>query len=99
MPQTIREITPDVKPTTQPPAQENVSSHFGFINHFAIRKQHKETAERYGIQIHNRGNRFGLSSKHGAEALNTLITPFLDCLLYTSPSPRDLSTSRMPSSA
>ena len=29
------------------------------------------------------------------------LTPFLlyDCLLYTSPSPRDLSTSRMPSSA
>ena len=26
-------------------------------------------------------------------------TPFLGCLLYTSPSPRDLSTSRMPSSA
>ena len=25
--------------------------------------------------------------------------PFSDCLLYTSPSPRDLSTSRMPSSA
>ena len=25
--------------------------------------------------------------------------PFPDCLLYTSPSPRDLSTSRMPSSA
>ena len=24
---------------------------------------------------------------------------FRDCLLYTSPSPRDLSTSRMPSSA
>ena len=24
---------------------------------------------------------------------------YLDCLLYTSPSPRDLSTSRMPSSA
>ena len=29
---------------------------------------------------------------HGAEV-------FLICLLYTSPSPRDLSTSRMPSSA
>ena len=27
------------------------------------------------------------------------IKPFLSCLLYTSPSPRDLSTSRMPSSA
>ena len=26
-------------------------------------------------------------------------TTTLDCLLYTSPSPRDLSTSRMPSSA
>ena len=27
------------------------------------------------------------------------ITQFPPCLLYTSPSPRDLSTSRMPSSA
>ena len=26
-------------------------------------------------------------------------TPYIPCLLYTSPSPRDLSTSRMPSSA
>ena len=29
----------------------------------------------------------------------TLLTLFPLCLLYTSPSPRDLSTSRMPSSA
>ena len=28
-----------------------------------------------------------------------IIAPIIDCLLYTSPSPRDLSTSRMPSSA
>ena len=28
-----------------------------------------------------------------------LSEPIIDCLLYTSPSPRDLSTSRMPSSA
>ena len=28
-----------------------------------------------------------------------LIKRYRDCLLYTSPSPRDLSTSRMPSSA
>ena len=27
------------------------------------------------------------------------LTKFISCLLYTSPSPRDLSTSRMPSSA
>ena len=28
-----------------------------------------------------------------------VVTPGMACLLYTSPSPRDLSTSRMPSSA
>ena len=28
-----------------------------------------------------------------------LVSKYRDCLLYTSPSPRDLSTSRMPSSA
>ena len=31
--------------------------------------------------------------------LCSFITPSIICLLYTSPSPRDLSTSRMPSSA
>ena len=38
----------------------------------------------------------------GSEVRTTFVAPiFLDCtcLLYTSPSPRDLSTSRMPSSA
>ena len=30
---------------------------------------------------------------------NDLIKMYISCLLYTSPSPRDLSTSRMPSSA
>ena len=29
----------------------------------------------------------------------TLVADLIICLLYTSPSPRDLSTSRMPSSA
>ena len=31
--------------------------------------------------------------------LNLSKVDYMDCLLYTSPSPRDLSTSRMPSSA
>ena len=31
--------------------------------------------------------------------LQAAINRFMGCLLYTSPSPRDLSTSRMPSSA
>ena len=33
------------------------------------------------------------------EELERTIAELLGCLLYTSPSPRDLSTSRMPSSA
>ena len=33
------------------------------------------------------------------ERLPSVIELFMNCLLYTSPSPRDLSTSRMPSSA
>ena len=31
--------------------------------------------------------------------LSTLVNQYLDCLLYTSPSPRDRTRSRMPSSA
>ena len=47
----------------------------------------------------------GLSKVEGAGGTahligdNTQLIPFPVCLLYTSPSPRDLSTSRMPSSA
>ena len=42
-----------------------------------------------------------LSSSHDAIAVDHLGCGLSDkpCLLYTSPSPRDLSTSRMPSSA
>ena len=35
----------------------------------------------------------------GKKGFTNLLTRALACLLYTSPSPRDLSTSRMPSSA
>ena len=34
-----------------------------------------------------------------AEAAQNIVKHAYSCLLYTSPSPRDLSTSRMPSSA
>ena len=33
------------------------------------------------------------------EHVGEVVSAWWDCLLYTSPSPRDLSTSRMPSSA
>ena len=37
--------------------------------------------------------------EHLEELLIQINKKFNNCLLYTSPSPRDLSTSRMPSSA
>ena len=40
-----------------------------------------------------------LSGKEGGGINGTIIGLDMLCLLYTSPSPRDLSTSRMPSSA
>ena len=42
----------------------------------------------------------GINIKDGnVQFLLELNENYKDCLLYTSPSPRDLSTSRMPSSA
>ena len=42
----------------------------------------------------------GVGIKNNGAALNPNVnTSTVTCLLYTSPSPRDLSTSRMPSSA
>ena len=44
-----------------------------------------------GLVVSTEGKKSRKVVENGIEALN--------CLLYTSPSPRDLSTSRMPSSA
>ena len=38
-------------------------------------------------------------AKFGDRVLSKFMNNLMICLLYTSPSPRDLSTSRMPSSA
>ena len=42
---------------------------------------------------------FGREAQTTLRVENTKQEPITICLLYTSPSPRDLSTSRMPSSA
>ena len=58
--------------------QELPPNTFGFLNHFALRSEHKRTAERFGLGIQHHGlsfgesNRFTVSSAHGPEALSKL---------------------------
>ena len=47
-------------------------------------------------EIHQKGEDMGLDF---TDYLQLMVQQLQICLLYTSPSPRDLSTSRMPSSA
>ena len=56
--------------------------------------------ESFGVDVGDRWNSLGVVSeeKIGDHVL-WFTEPHYTCLLYTSPSPRDLSTSRMPSSA
>ena len=56
--------------------------------------------------VHVASNTFTVDEFHGRSRAirqdgdsSDVIQEAIDCLLYTSPSPRDLSTSRMPSSA
>ena len=49
-----------------------------------------------GLMEMERMTKVGVDAR---KALNPRAVEQEDCLLYTSPSPRDLSTSRMPSSA
>ena len=64
-----------------------------------IDKLKKNFGEKIAVDIEhyeiNQGDMLGLVGNNGAGKT----TLFRFCLLYTSPSPRDLSTSRMPSSA
>ena len=53
-------------------------------------------------QLHGSSNRFKVYNDYKLKLKaysKKRFDPFCSCLLYTSPSPRDLSTSRMPSSA
>ena len=54
-------------------------------------------AELEGTSIGNIAGK--VTKKQSAEYRKQLVTDIDDCLLYTSPSPRDVEESRMPSSA
>ena len=79
--------------------QKQVGKYLRYISqsYGSLGTQHTHLGSRMGLNIGN-GNVFGLGA-------NTLYNQrdgdamYIGCLLYTSPSPRDLSTSRMPSSA
>ena len=45
------------------------------------------------------GHRGQAIGEEDRRCIREAITPWVDCLLYTSPSPRDATLSRMPSSA
>ena len=66
-----------------------------FDKTFSIDEIIEESFERLGIQ-----DVTGYHLKSSRRSLNIMFQEWGNsCLLYTSPSPRDLSTSRMPSSA
>ena len=56
-------------------------------------------ANRQGVEEHEMGHAFGLGHVCEPNATITSSTNIMACLLYTSPSPRDRTRSRMPSSA
>ena len=53
----------------------------------------------YDQYVDKLGGGLGFSVAKDVAGAGNLNTTHISCLLYTSPSPRDLSTSRMPSSA
>ena len=68
------------------------ASCFGIISTAAL-------AEKSGgiLKFYHRGT--PPSGSIHEEATSSTVVPYMSCLLYTSPSPRDATLSRMPSSA
>ena len=58
-----------------------------------------ETFSHYIVELTSGGGSDRPEDDEEAQAVLFVTAGSLSCLLYTSPSPRDLSTSRMPSSA
>ena len=61
--------------------------------------QHYDTLQSMGENTNSNLILMPNSPNAGSEMLTEMTTSFIACLLYTSPSPRDATLSRMPSSA
>ena len=73
-----------------------------FIDHLKLLRRQRHQQVREDKRIEMERMRSGLQHLHISDSHNVTTTEVhvhRPCLLYTSPSPRDLSTSRMPSSA
>ena len=71
-----------------------------YMQTFDVRGQKKIMAETLSMKLMGpNSTEIELEMGKTAQPLNSRGNMNWDCLLYTSPSPRDLSTSRMPSSA
>ena len=67
----------------------------------ALDFKNAENTDQALVELQEKLNQLSTSSDEAGQPLtdNAFVTQLITCLLYTSPSPRDLSTSRMPSSA
>ena len=65
------------------------------VTHAAVSQQMQTLEADMGITLFNRTKR----TPELTPIAHEIVQKARNCLLYTSPSPRDLSTSRMPSSA
>ena len=81
--------------------QETVDENFAAIEAslFSTTAEPSAAKVKYQIDSANQGQEGLEMVRASIESKRPYSCAFIDCLLYTSPSPRDLSTSRMPSSA
>ena len=91
----IKKISPSI-------SHVDANNSIGFVAADIAIKKAIQNAKKTGIgmvAVKNSGH-YGLSGYYAEQAVKkNLITMIYTCLLYTSPSPRDLRLSRMPSSA
>ena len=81
---------------------QNTVAHDRVYRGLRTRIMHGEILPGQALTLRGIGKEFGVSMTPARESVRRLVAEgalSMSCLLYTSPSPRDLSTSRMPSSA